>query len=42
VNLGGPISQHRPKSKIVKDVSAIIDRLTFEANRPPDRMSRTA
>jgi pilus assembly protein CpaE len=42
VNLGGPISQHRPKSKIVKDVSAIIERLTFEANLPPDRMSRTA
>ena len=42
VNLGGPISQHRPKSKIVKDVSAIIERLTFEASRSPDRMSRIA
>ena len=42
VNLGGPISQHRPKSKIVKDVSAIIERLTFEASRTPDRMSRIA
>ena len=42
VNLGGPISQHRPKSKIVKDVAAIIDRLTFEANRAPDRLSRIA
>ncbi len=38
VNLGGPISQHRPKSKIVKDVAAIIDRLTFEAARTPDRL----
>ena len=38
VNLGGPISQHRPKSKIVKDVAAIIDRLTFEAARSPDRL----
>ncbi len=42
VNLGGPISQHRPKSKIVKDVSAIIERLTFEASRTPERLSRIA
>ena len=42
VNLGGPISQHRPKSKIVKDLSAIIDRLTVEASRTPDRLSRIA
>ena len=41
VNLGGPISQHRPKSKIVKDVGSIIDRLTVEAARSPDRSSRT-
>jgi pilus assembly protein CpaE len=27
VNLGGPISQHRPKSKIVRDVTALADRL---------------
>jgi len=27
VNLGGSISQHRPKSKIVKDVGVLIDRL---------------
>jgi pilus assembly protein CpaE len=27
VNLGGPISQHRPKSKIVKDVGSLVDRL---------------
>ena len=37
VNLGGPISQHRPKSKIVKDVAAIIERLSFEAGRSNDR-----
>lgn len=42
VNLGGPISQHRPKSKIVKDVSAIIERLTFEASRSPGPLSRIA
>lgn len=27
VNLGGPISQHRPKSKVVKDVQGLVDRL---------------
>jgi len=27
VNLGGPISQHRPKSRIVKDVGDLVDRL---------------
>ncbi|MBS0490613.1 MAG: hypothetical protein JSR35_11500 [Proteobacteria bacterium] len=27
VNLGGPISQHRPKSKIVRDVAGVVDRL---------------
>lgn len=26
-NLGGPISQHRPRSKIVKDVAALVDDL---------------
>lgn len=26
-NLGGPISQHRPKSKIVKDVQTLVERL---------------
>lgn len=26
-NLGGPVSQHRPKSRIVKDVSDLVDRL---------------
>jgi len=27
VNLGGPISQHRPKSKIVKDVAGLAETL---------------
>jgi pilus assembly protein CpaE len=31
VNLGGPIAQHRPKSKIVKDVAALTQRLLAEA-----------
>lgn len=26
-NLGGPVSQHRPKSRIVKDISDLVDRL---------------
>ena len=26
-NLGGPIAQHRPKSKIVKDIAALVERL---------------
>lgn len=33
-NLGGPIAQHRPKSKIVKDVQALVERL---ASQPPRR-----
>jgi pilus assembly protein CpaE len=35
-NLGGPIAQHRPKSKIVKDVQTLIERL---AAQPPRRDS---
>ena len=31
VNLGGPISTHRPKSKIVKDIQALVERLAAEA-----------
>lgn len=31
VNLGGPISTHRPKSKIVKDIQALVERLASEA-----------
>ncbi|MBU1377383.1 MAG: hypothetical protein KKE02_01960 [Alphaproteobacteria bacterium] len=33
-NLGGPIAQHRPKSKIVKDVQALVESL---AAQPPRR-----
>lgn len=32
VNLGGPISQHRPRSKIVKDVMGLVDRLSIQAS----------
>lgn len=31
VNLGGPIAQHRPKSKIVRDVNALVDRLLAQS-----------
>jgi pilus assembly protein CpaE len=31
VNLGGSISQHRPKSKIVQDVKRLVDRLQAAA-----------
>lgn len=30
VNLGGPIATHRPKSKIVKDVQALVERLAAQ------------
>jgi len=33
-NLGGPIAQHRPKSKIVKDIQALVEGL---AAQPPRR-----
>ncbi|HEX7886871.1 MAG TPA: cellulose synthase operon protein YhjQ/BcsQ [Phenylobacterium sp.] len=33
-NLGGPIAQHRPKSKIVKDIQSLVERL---AAQPPRR-----
>jgi pilus assembly protein CpaE len=33
VNLGGPIAQHRPKSKIVKDIEALVEKLVAEAAR---------
>lgn len=42
VNLGGPISQHRPRSKIVKDVMSIVDRLSVQAALAPDRPSWVA
>ena len=34
VNLGGPIAQHRPKSKIVKDIQQLVERLAVQ---PPRR-----
>ena len=33
VNLGGPIAQHRPKSKIVKDIQQLVDRLAIQTPR---------
>ena len=33
VNLGGPIAQHRPKSKIVKDVESLVEKLVSETAR---------
>ncbi len=33
VNLGGPIATHRPKSKIVKDVQVLVERLAAEPVR---------
>ncbi|CAN5883332.1 CpaE family protein [soil metagenome] len=35
VNLGGAISQHRPKSKIVRDVGSLVDRLLADHGRRP-------
>lgn len=32
-NLGGPIAQHRPKSKIVKDVQMLVERLAAQSPR---------
>ena len=32
-NLGGPISQHRPKSKIVKDIQVLVERLASQPAR---------
>ena len=33
VNLGGPIATHRPKSKIVKDIQTLVDRLAAQPAR---------
>jgi len=41
VNLGGPISQHRPKSRIVKDISDIVDAMLKNPSRD-DANSRAA
>jgi pilus assembly protein CpaE len=32
-NLGGPIAQHRPKSKIVKDVQTLVEKLATDPSR---------
>jgi len=32
-NLGGPVAQHRPKSKIVKDVQGLVEKLVAEPAR---------
>jgi pilus assembly protein CpaE len=42
VNLGGSISQHRPKSKIVQDVKRLVDRLNAEADRSASDARRGA
>ena len=33
VNLGGPIAQHRPKSKIVKDIQTLVEQLASQPLR---------
>ena len=38
VNLGGPIAQHRPKSKIVKDIQLLVEHLAAQ----PARLSQAA
>jgi len=40
INLGGPISQHRPKSRIVKDISDIVERMLAKPSR--EEKSRAA
>jgi pilus assembly protein CpaE len=40
-NLGGPISQHRPKSKIVKDIQLMVERLAGQPGRK-DNAARAA
>jgi pilus assembly protein CpaE len=42
VNLGGPIAQHRPKSKIVQDVQKLVERLAVEPARKGDVGKRAA
>ncbi|MDB5452412.1 MAG: cpaE [Caulobacteraceae bacterium] len=41
-NLGGPIAQHRPKSKIVKDVAMLVERLAAEPARKESATSKRA
>ena len=40
VNLGGPISHHRPRSKIVRDVAALVDGLALKQAAPPNPAQR--
>ena len=42
VNLGGPIATHRPKSKIVKDVQVLVNRLAAEPAARVGKDSRAA
>jgi pilus assembly protein CpaE len=42
VNLGGPIATHRPKSKIVKDVQVLVNRLAAEPAARSGKDSRAA
>jgi pilus assembly protein CpaE len=39
VNLGGPVSQHRPRSRIVRDVSTLVERLTGREDRRTARVA---
>jgi len=42
INLGGPVSEHRPRSRIVKDVAALVDRLHARPAEIGDRVLRAA
>jgi len=42
VNLGGPVSTHRPKSKIVQDIHRLVDRLAGEAPQKPSKSKKAA
>jgi len=41
-NLGGPVAQHRPKSKIVKDIVALVERLAAGPTRKDAAPRRAA
>jgi pilus assembly protein CpaE len=41
-NLGGSIAQHRPKSKIVKDIVQLVERLAADAGQPMPATSKRA
>lgn len=42
VNLGGPISHHRPKSRIVKDVGDLVERMTAHPSQRGDANAKAA